>query len=386
MNKKKSVPFVTHREHYASETYMRMFLYVTESGLKSIIKEKKIRLSCPWRTNDITEGVSQGAVTQDERCRSYGYVCFSAVCDSPSMWGYYAGKGRGACLVFDFPVCQKNQEDNEGKKSYLILRNGMLTADAKVLHKIQYQRDRIPQIVRDFDTRILLTKAIDWQHEKEYRILYRLSDVADSLSYVDSQTNRTEYYDSTLLEYLSGIILGPNCNWNIEEVRTELSHSCKKNLGAFWENFSLELYEQKGEQYAVDFSMCNAMVVRAKLSKRSFLYNVPIADIEARVSPVPSDVLIRLKGSCTWRRLSSLEGRPFSPFFTWLIEEAYQAVDFRRFCGIETCGVVRLRDGESPDDILGVYIVPIQGGIYILPNIRPDVLHHLMEYAKSRVV
>ena len=102
-----------------SGSCLRLFMYVDEVALENIIRQERLRVSCPWRTNDVTEGVYAGEYSQNEDTKKYGYLCFSAVCNSPAMWGYYANRGRGACLVFDFDVRPlKNGE-------YEVLKHGL---------------------------------------------------------------------------------------------------------------------------------------------------------------------------------------------------------------------------------------------------------------------
>lgn len=390
-NKKKKTSIPTFIKHYGpvEETYIRLFLYVTEEGLQSIIQEKKIRLSCPWRTNDITEGVAQGEDTQDERCRAFGYVCFSAVCDSPSMWGYYAGKGQGACLVFDFPVCQQNEASNEGKDDFLILRHGLLGNDAKILHKIRYQSNRLPKIKSFHDERLLLTKSPDWQHEKEYRIIYRLAEVEDTASYNVSVTKRTEFYDAELLAYLSGIILGPRCNLNAAEVKTEISLSCEGVVGTSGGLFSYEAFAREGDRYAACFSLYNAKVIRANIDQKTFAYKVESSKIKVVNPCIVASLLSLLQTADKWIREPFIKDDFLSDHYTWLITEAYRLLRPITFGEYVDFGVAKCKDEDDKDSDksrIGIFLKSKKGERFVIPYVYPEILKHTFESAKSRAV
>ena len=92
-----------------------------------------------------------------------GVFCLSEKFDQIRMWSHYARKHRGFCLKFRVP-CTANaagpyHQDN------LFLR----------AMRIMYS-DELP-IVRPFDTpqdrlqAMLLTKSLEWQYEREWRII-----------------------------------------------------------------------------------------------------------------------------------------------------------------------------------------------------------------------
>ena len=382
----KSVPFVTHCGHYASETYMRMFLYVTEDGLKSIIKEKKIRISCPWRTNDITEGVARGELMQDERIRAFGYVCFSAVCDSPSMWGYYAGRGEGACLVFDFPVCQGNEEDNEGKADFFILRHGMLSPSAKMLHRIRYQKNRFPSSPHYVNHNLLLTKSPDWQHEHEYRILYRLDEVEDALSYTESPTQRTEYYDAELLEYVSGIILGPKCKLNVQEVKTEIFRSYASEDSEKNRDGEKSFAQMAWEMYLGGLGMKKASVIRAKLDMTTFAYNIPIDSIKVNEHSYVHNIIVNLMNCERWTKSLVIEGESYAEQYTWTLTDEYEMLNRLGFDDFSSIGFAKCKDVLNPSvERMGIYLIS-RGQRYVIPYVHPHILKYIQAKAENGVI
>ena len=48
---------------------IRLYLYTTTKGLISILRDKYIRISLPWKTNDYTEGVAQGETSRSEKVK-----------------------------------------------------------------------------------------------------------------------------------------------------------------------------------------------------------------------------------------------------------------------------------------------------------------------------
>ncbi len=91
--------------------------------------------------------------------------------DLHQMWGLYADKGEGVCLVFDKKELEKNYEWeklHKGRVQYnkteelesFVISNSNCHED--VLSEI---KDRIPEI--------FFHKRIEWEHEQEYRLMKR---------------------------------------------------------------------------------------------------------------------------------------------------------------------------------------------------------------------
>lgn len=205
-------------------SYMRLFLYVSNEALDSIIKKPRIRISEVFRTNDATEGVPQNKVYRPEIVKKTGYVCLSAVADSPAMWGYYADSSRGACLAFDFSVHCRNG------KEYAVLKNGIeyFLPDKKWIRPVTYQKERAKSGSTAWDEEnfeLMCIKSSDWSHEKEYRIFYWL-DYVDAEQKEYDEKGILRYYDNSfLLQHLSGIILGVHSPRTIDEVNKLMQKS-----------------------------------------------------------------------------------------------------------------------------------------------------------------
>lgn len=200
---------------------IRLYLYTSEECLMNILREGRLYVSRPWNTNDITEGVTQGETSQSEEVKELGYICLSETCQSPAMWGYYSDRSRGACLVFDINLSEYQS------RSHCIQYGA-----------VKYEDKRVPATER-LENR-LFTKAKDWEHEHEFRFLFKLT----KLPFFHKESNgRSEviFYESHILSYLSGVILGKNCVRQLAEIQTFLpagAHVARMNLNEEFFNFS----------------------------------------------------------------------------------------------------------------------------------------------------
>ncbi len=87
----------------------------------------------------------------------FGVVCYGSVDDSKLMWSHYADSHKGMCLVFEIP--KENIEFG--------------------LVKVEYSEE-IPSAYFDVDhadnwthlIKIVKTKSIEWQYEKEFRQVF----------------------------------------------------------------------------------------------------------------------------------------------------------------------------------------------------------------------
>jgi len=102
----------------------------------------------------------------DEVSKKMGILCLSKLPESIPMWSYYADQHRG--IVFGVDV--------EKIGGYIRVRSGPV--------KYKKQRVRVdpylPQKSPERQTqaiRVLFTKNREWKHEKEFRQVYRLSDL-----------------------------------------------------------------------------------------------------------------------------------------------------------------------------------------------------------------
>lgn len=251
---------------------MRLFLYVNEDALTDILTEQRVRISCPWKTNDATEAVAAHETVRSTKVNEVGYICLSAVCDSPAMWGHYANRAKGACLVFDFNVFPAQERQFE------ILKNGMSRSIPTWIQEIKYEDNRaVSHVINQWNNEkepnfdLLTTKSKDWEREREYRIFYYLEHINPDNIEIPKEKNLSDvnYYDREILTNLSGIILGVNSNISPHAITTVLSNIKKRN-------------KQNGAKYPIFIPVDDITIVKANYHETKFDYEVNLEDIEHR--------------------------------------------------------------------------------------------------------
>lgn len=246
---------------------LKLCLYVGEQALMQIVDKQRLRLSCPWRTNDITECVAQAETYQTNIIKNFGYICLSSVWDSPKMWGLYAERSRGACLIFEFEVIKLDEE------TYEILDDGKSVLNNRLLiRKVRYSDIR----AKGGDIDILFRKSTTWDNEHEYRILFNLES-GFSGDVETSQTSdgvRIDYYHSELLRYLRVIALGPKCKYNEVEIRALISSNIEKVKMV---GYQTKFFSTICRSYIPVISRC--IVIRAEIDSEKFNYKVCISSV-----------------------------------------------------------------------------------------------------------
>lgn len=241
---------------------LKLCMYVSEQSLMQIIEKERLRLSCPWRTNDVTECVAQDNFLQSNIVKNFGYICLSAKWDSPKMWGLYAERSRGACLIFEFDVIKLNEE------TYELLEDGMSALNDRLLiRKVRYSDTRS----KSGDADILYRKSSTWSDEFEYRILFDLSAGFKGEIETCNTPNgvRVDYYYSELLRDLRTIVLGPSCRYNEVEIRSVIENKTRDLKRVKCCELDSISYET---QLLPDIHSC--MVDRADFSPDKFEYRV----------------------------------------------------------------------------------------------------------------
>lgn len=121
--------------------------------------------------------------------------------DLHQMWGMYADKGEGVCLVFDKDEMEKNCDmtniHKERVKYDKILESSVVSLSQKT--------DAIPSEVKNNVHKIFFHKRIEWEHEQEYRLIKKCQN-----------TTKEEYL--LLGQSLRFIILSSKLH-NIDDVR-----------------------------------------------------------------------------------------------------------------------------------------------------------------------
>lgn len=151
-----------------------------ESALK-IISTKKLLFGDFSKMNDISESCREVFnKLAEEELRKYKSLSFTfdtrgkRAFEIDSLWGYYAEKGNGACLVFDKEKIIKvfNSFDafhRRGRIRYLRRFTNALFLNART------KSEAIKEIEAKYKD-IFFTKSLDWAKENEFRLLIRSED------------------------------------------------------------------------------------------------------------------------------------------------------------------------------------------------------------------
>lgn len=98
---------------------------------------------------------------------SIAIACFTNVCDSRLMWGYYCNGLSGVCLIYNKTQLLKNNVELN-PVSYINGAFELNVLDFTFNYKEQLRAKTLSQIVK--------TKHKEWEHENEYRSVVDLSE------------------------------------------------------------------------------------------------------------------------------------------------------------------------------------------------------------------
>jgi hypothetical protein len=212
---------------------MRVYYMTSAKWGEVILKERRLKLSRFYESNDPFELMLIDIRPQDTRKiakiisdyyhKNVGMICFGSGWSSPVMWAHYAEKHTGICFGFD--------------------------VDDKLVSSVNYTDEKIavpfgshlPRfgLSEELLTKIVATKANDWEYEREYRVMGRLV--------VQDPTTGLYYTEFGPQIKLREVIIGHRCTWTAESVRkligkTEVSVRIYKARPAFGK---FEMVEQK---------------------------------------------------------------------------------------------------------------------------------------------
>lgn len=228
--------YTSYDKRFAGEV-LRLFLYVDSyEALKDILVNRRLRVSFPWRTNDISEGVLKGNSTLTEETKEKGYICFSATCESPAMWGYYANRGKGFCLVFDFEYIKTDDGCYE-----VIYKGFSSNLNKTIIHPVKYSLERANI---GEDTAALFVKGKEWEHEREYRVLFTSQEIMAHVEERQNEKGSYNYYVKKLIDNLSGIIIGANCSQSqIADIQALLHQAGQTDIGVYRTSLSKDYFK-----------------------------------------------------------------------------------------------------------------------------------------------
>ncbi len=143
-----------------------LFMYFRLEGAKSFLETHALKMADPTRCNDPYEScyklIFNGQLCQDnddfrkmidKQLKGYGISCFSTLDNSILMWAYYAESQKGICFEFQpesDPIAFTNLQ-------YISYSSDLFAINER-WHQFYIQK-------------ILTTKAKDWEHENEVRLI-----------------------------------------------------------------------------------------------------------------------------------------------------------------------------------------------------------------------
>ncbi len=232
-------PFATSSE----KNMVCLYMYVSQAQLDSIMNDWALKLSRTLRTNDITENRLVGASNIDEAVRQRGYICFSETVKSSMMWGQYADRARGACLVFGVYLrgeqcpCSEcwnrnyahkvnrlyltpSDRENGNANNYFHLRRVVYTQK-----RVEASDDKIKNMYE-----AMLTKSLEWEHERECRIIVPLNDIPqEDCQEEPSNVFSYKYLHRALMPALRCVVLGPRNECDVYDMEKRINNVAWKH-------------------------------------------------------------------------------------------------------------------------------------------------------------
>lgn len=228
------------------EKRLLLYRYMPYEAFEKTIEDWSLKLTIPYETNDPFEFMPLYQNLKNINNKQIiaakdnppGMLCFSTSMTSASMWGHYADRHKGVCLIFDFPCVPKKvpiTSSTDTIQSYVIgkYENLETNPDPKLLiFPVIYSPQRPPCIQRhEYDAsgghdfgqlmRLLTTKDQSWKIEQEHRIFIPIKDKNNSIK------NRM-IFSSFHMKYLRGVILGPQCPYSINYISLLIQQKFKK--------------------------------------------------------------------------------------------------------------------------------------------------------------
>ena len=182
---------------YNLERYVYHFT-TFESAVK-ILTTKTLLFSPVEKLNDINESIGPCCLFTNENDEkegndllgAYRQISFSSDSgtrrgfDIPAMWGHYASRGHGVCLVFDKKKIEEDVGQNPSRLAGKVLYSSI--EPASILYEKQTYGN-LDIFIRTNKRELFFHKTCDWEYEQEYRIIQlcddrnqQMFDISDSL-------------------------------------------------------------------------------------------------------------------------------------------------------------------------------------------------------------
>jgi hypothetical protein len=156
-------------------------------------------MSLNLRERKVRNVVREFKLTMDSHT---GLLCFSEDWTSPVMWSHYAMKHRGVCLGVDVTRTSVQK---------------VIYKDDRILAELDKTGDPV-SLSQKLQESLLCTKCGEWKYEQERRRIVPLEQATG-----DGGLHFVSFSED--LE-LAEVILGPNCDASLEEVRELTAAYC----------------------------------------------------------------------------------------------------------------------------------------------------------------
>ena len=198
-----------------------LFHYTKFDSVLKIISTKKLLFGDFLKMNDISESCREvfNELAEDE-LRKYQSLSFTfdkrskRAFEIDSLWGYYAEKGNGACLVFD-----RNRIIKEFNRFAVFHRRGMIHYLRNFTNALFIGAKTKKEVVKEIETKykdIFFTKSLDWAKENEYRLLTKDENCTPSYLNIENaliaiiiclplQNEVKETYEYNILKKLTNV-------------------------------------------------------------------------------------------------------------------------------------------------------------------------------------
>ena len=208
-------------------SYISLYKYVTWETMVKILESGKLKASEPRKCNDVYEFMPAWE-TQEKKEDIFQIMegletvmlCFSRTPTSSVMWGHYAGNGTGALLQFQVPVYKLIAGVNEHECMLVIAKDEIELQQNEhrpiLISQVTYSEQRPSYQAKksyySYD-QFYSRKGTDWAYEQEMRIHFNSDDY-------DTTQGKDGFLTSVLTPYLTGVVLGPRCTHNEDEIQS----------------------------------------------------------------------------------------------------------------------------------------------------------------------
>ena len=224
-----------------------LYHYTTFDSAAKILASGCLKFSDIKMLNDINESCGPTVLCDDPRdyplveelLNGYSQISLTKDDDEgdrrgfdiPAMWGHYADKGHGACLVLNKEQCI---QDTISQKLY---SEAVIYQPIESLNDIEYKRSYgdLEWFIIQSQKDLFFHKSSDWKYEQEYRIITRYG--SNSFFNIEESLEGVILFSRSQKNFLKS----PEYN-ALSRIRPDLDYyRYNSGMGQF------ELYNDKGE-------------------------------------------------------------------------------------------------------------------------------------------